>query len=161
MYLVNIKEKNLCSRCFLWRIELNWRFYRWVLSPKISFFFEVPVRHQTLALGLTTFQKRQVSTLYPQTFFLGTSRPECCDVPLALTFRLVRYSWRSEAMPTSGDCEAEGRRACRWSFCLSLPFRLHYILCWHVEISSWGTLFSPSLLKVKQAAMKADVTVWC
>lgn len=70
-----------------------------------------------LALDSATFWMHRDSTSSSQTFFLGTSPPGSCDVPLALTFRLVRYSRRSEARLTLAACETEGRRACRWSFC--------------------------------------------
>lgn len=109
------------------------------------------------ALDSTTFSKRQDSTLYSQTFFLGTSRPESCDVPLALTFRLVRYSRRSEARLTLGDCETEGRRACRWSFCLFLTSCLHIVLYWHVEKSSRRTFLLFKLFMVKLT--RNDVTM--
>lgn len=113
-----LKKKNpIFSKCFP-----NTRFSIRTVRVSVS---------SALWLDSTTFWKRQDSTLYIQTFFLGTSRPEPCDVPLALTFRLVRYCWRSEARLTSGDCEAEGRRAYRWSFCLRLALpRLHFVLCW-------------------------------
>ncbi len=57
-----------------------------------------------------------------QAVFFSTSQPESCDVTVAFTFCLFKYSQRCSARLTSGDCEGKAHKYVS-TLCSSLDFK--------------------------------------
>lgn len=57
-----------------------------------------------------------------QAVFLSTSQPKSCDVTVAFTFCLFKYSQRCSVRLTSGDCEGEAHKHVS-TLCSSLDFK--------------------------------------